>query len=286
MNKESIFYNEYDLCRVCAERTEKGFQFIDGKAGEVYEFNGAESYTILFFLKGKIKVQENDDLTIEVAGKEMMLLMQGSKLVCQGVSDFECVVLKGSLILTSCDQINVIEKADKWLYAMPSKKLLTIKPRLMDFLISVINYLNDGITCPYMHKTKETELSTLFRAYYTFDEISSFFFNYIAHSHEFESFVMRNYLKMKGVKEFVDLSGMTLAAFNKKFKSHFKETPYQWLIKQKSKHIYHELSSTYKSFTAIAKEYHFSDSSHFNRYCKAMFGASPSQIRENELLKK
>lgn len=285
MNNELIFYNEYDFCRVCAGKTGRGFQFIKGGAGEKYEFNEPESFTIVFFIKGILVIQENDDLPLEIADRQMILLIQNSKLKCQSNSDFECVVLRGSQNFTYCDQSNVIEKADQLLNAVPQRKILTIKPRLMEFLNSVINYLDDGIACPYMHRTKETELSTLFRAYYSFDEISSFFFDHIVHSHDFESFVMNNYLKMKGVKEFVNLSGMTLATFNKKFKSHFKETPYQWLIKQKSKHIYHELSSTYKSFTAIAREYHFSDSSHFNRYCKAMFGASPSQIRESRLLK-
>ena len=88
---------------------------------------------------------------------------------------------------------------------------------------------------------------------------------------------------MKGVKEFVDLSGMNLSTFNRKFKTHFNQSPYQWLIKQKSKHIYHELSTTNKSLATIARDFHFADASHFNRYCKAMFGASPSKIRENIL---
>ena len=130
-----------------------------------------------------------------------------------------------------------------------------------------------------MHTMKRQELSLLFRGYYTQDEIYPFSLPIVSETHEFKSFVMDNYLKMKGLKEFVDLSGMNLSQFNRKFKSHFKESPYQWLIKQRAKSVYQELSLTNKSFIAIAKEFHFSDASHFNRYCKSMYGASPSKIR-------
>ena len=112
------------------------------------------------------------------------------------------------------------------------------------------------------------------------EELVPFFFPTVRRTHAFESFIMNNYLKVKGVQEFVDLSGMNLSTFNRKFKSHFKQSPYQWLIQQKSKHIYHDLSATNKTFAAIAREYDFSDASHFNRYCKAMFGASPSTVRK------
>lgn len=285
MNKESIFYDEYELCRICTEKTERGFQFMRVKAGDNCLFEEQEAYTIIFLLAGCIKVIDGEGVSSELSGGEMTMLTRNDIYRCYALTDMECIVLKGHDTLSFCDQKGVTDHIEKWLNGVSLKRVLIIKPRLMEFLLCVSNYLNDGITCPYMHKTKETELSTLFKAYYTFDEMTSFFLMYVRQSHEFEMFVMRNYLKMKGVKEFVDLSGMTLAAFNKKFKSHFKETPYQWLIKQKSKHIYHELSATYKSFTTIAREYHFTDPSHFNRYCKTMFGASPSQIREKGVSK-
>ena len=92
---------------------------------------------------------------------------------------------------------------------------------------------------------------------------------------------MENYLKMKGVKEFVDLSGLNVNTFNRKFKAHFGMSPYQWMIKQKSKHILHSLKTSDKSIADIMREFEFSDASHFNRYCKNVFGETPSDIRKN-----
>lgn len=279
--KPKVYFCEHIDCRVCTERTERGFKYIETKRGEKHVFEMVDTYTVAFILSGEALVSCNEFVNVVFRKNDIVLWPMNSNCAWESLTDTSAITLTADNDLAVCDRIALKNHSDLWLNAIPEFKGLHIKPRLKEFLHSVKNYLDDGIACPYMHKTKQRELSTVFRAYYSPQELFDFFIPTVRSTYEFETFVMSNYLKMKGVKEFVDSSGMSLTTFNRKFKAHFKESPYQWIIKQKSKHIYHDLISTDKSFATIAKEYHFTDASHFNRYCKSMFGSSPSAMRKD-----
>lgn len=283
--KKELCFSLHEDCRVCTERTDRGFRYHETKEGETFVFDAIDTYTIVFILSGSALVSCNEFSCVKFQAGEIVLWPMKSNCMWQSLTDTACIVFLGNNEMNFCDRKAISDYAHNWLTSVVNFKGLPIRPRLLEYLHSVKNYLDDGITCPYMHKAKELELSTIFRAYYEPEELLNFFFPTVCTSHEFELFVMNNYLKMKGVKEFVDLSGMNLSTFNRRFKAHFKESPYQWIIKQKSKHIYYALVATDRSFTSIAKEFHFTDASHFNRYCKTMFGDSPSKIRERVLLK-
>ena len=277
--KKNMFHKHTD-CRKCTETVQGGFKYVTTREGEKYIFKMLDTFTLVFLLKGKALISCNEFVNVSVNEGEMILWPMNSNCSWVSVMDTACIVLEGISDIPVCDRKVLKEYADKWLNVVPAFKTLSIRSGLDLFLLSVKIYVEDGINCPHIHKAKQLELSTLFRAYYLPEELMDFLIPTICDTHEFETFIMNNYLNMKGVKEFVDLSGMNIGTFNRKFKSHFHMSPYQWLIKQKSKHIYYELSVTDKSFTDIAKEFKFTDASHFNRYCKAMFGSSPTAIRK------
>lgn len=281
-----LFFDRHADCKVCAETTKWGFLYLESRKGEQKTFEIVDTFTLVFILEGDALVSCNEFTDVHFKAGEMFLLPINSSCSWQALSDTNCLILNGSNDLAPCDKVALSEQADRWLNVVPSFKALAIKPRMEDYLYTVKRYMDDGITCPHMYKAKERELSMIFRAYYSPQELLEFFIPTVRNTYEFERFVMNNYLKMKGVKEFVDLSGMNLSTFNRKFKAHFKQSPYQWLIKQKSKHIYHALIATDQSLSSIAREFYFSDASHFNRYCKNLFGASPSEIRSQARLKR
>ena len=280
MDKELIFLKQHFDCKSCEKTVMRGFKYIATKKGEKYAFEIVNTYTLVFVLSGKALISCNEYKDVPIEGGEMTLWPMNSNCTWVSTEDTTSIVLEGGSELSVCDRKALREYADQWLNVFPAFRTLTIKKRLYEFLYSIRNYLEDNLVCPNMHEAKLLELSTLFRAYYQPEELMTFFLPTVRDTHEFKEFIMSNYLKMKGVKEFVDLSGMNIGTFNRKFKTHFNMTPYQWLIKQKSKHIFYELSNTDKSFKSISKEFQFTDASHFNRYCKAMFGAPPSEIRK------
>lgn len=284
--KPKLHFCEQLDCKLCTETTDRGFKYIKTVKGEKYVFDIVNTYTMVFILAGEASVSCNEFNNVLFHEGQIILWPMSSNCAWESLTDTSAIVLYGDDEMHPCDKKLLSEYADLWFDTILEFKALPIRPRLKEFLSTVKNYLDDGITCPFMHKNKQWELSTIFRAYYSSEELIRFFFPSMRMTREFEQFVINNYLKMKGVKEFVDLSGMNLHTFNRKFKTNFGMTPYQWIIKQKSKHVYHDLTYTDKSLAAIAKEFHFTDASHFNRFCKSTFGNSPSQIRENVSAKK
>ena len=281
--KPELYYCKHTSCKTCTETTSQAFKYIKAKKNEKRIFEMVNNCTVIFIMSGEAMISCNELVNGHYRKGDIVLCPENSNCVWETLNDIESIILTGKPELPPCDEKALKESAELWLNAIPTSLALPIKPRMTGFLESVKQYLKDDVMCPYMYKSKLLELSMIFRAYYSPEELVSFFFPAIRCTHQFESFVMNNYLRMKGVKEFVDLSGMNLSTFNRKFKAHFKESPYQWLIKQKSKHIYYELTTTDKSISAISKDFQFADASHFNRYCKSMFGASPTKIRENLL---
>ena len=283
--KAALYFNKQLDCQVCTETTDKGFKYIKTVKGEQYIFEMVDTYTIVFILTGEALISCNEFRNVHFREGQMMLWPMNSNCTWESLTDITGIVLLGDEEKSPCDKKMLSDHAHLWFNTVEELKILPIRPKMSKFLDSIKDYLDDGITCPFMHKNKQWELSIIFRAYYSPEELMRFFFPSVRMTNEFKQFVMDNYLQMKGVKEFVDLSGMSLVTFNRKFKVHFGVSPYQWLLKQKSKHIYYNLVYTDKSLVAIAKEFHFADASHFNRFCKSILGLSPSQIRKKGFTK-
>lgn len=277
--KQKLYYYDHQNCSNCTEQPKGGFTYRESKAGERYVFENIEHYTLIFILSGRARISCNEFSNHIFEAGYICLLPIAADCIWETLEDSSGIVLLGDNEMTYCDRASLQNHAERWLNSLPAFNGLIIKPRLSEFLETIKNYVNDGIECPYMHHTKQRELSMIFRAYYSSIELTQFFLPTVKYVHEFEQFIMKNYLKMKGVKEFVDLSGLNTSTFNRRFKAHFGESPYQWMIKQKSKHIYHQLSVGTKTIAEIMREFDFSDASHFNRYCKTIFGASPTELR-------
>lgn len=265
------------------KNTKSRFRYFDIKKDEIFDIKAENIYNLVFFLTGEVLVSCKEYNNLHFHSGQMGLYSLKYGCEWKPLRDTSCIILLMDNDILPSNRKIIKADTELWLDILPASKPLTIKPILKDFLRSVKRYIDDGVSYSFMHTMKRQELSLIFRAYYTQDEIYPFTLPVVLETHEFKTFVMDNYLKMKGLKEFVDLSGMNLSQFNRKFKSHFKESPYQWLIKQRAKHIYQELALTNKSFIEIAKEFHFSDASHFNRYCKSMYGTLPSKIRNHSL---
>lgn len=278
--QNELFYNKPE-CETCARSTKEKFSYVECKKGEFFEFQSMESYTLMFILSGKVLLSCNEFMNVPFHAEEMCLLPISAQCVWKALEDTTGIILSGDLELSFCDQLSFQANANKWLNVTNQFDRLAIRSPVFNFLNTVKGYLNMNLKCPMVYQLKQSELSLLFKLCYSQEELINFFLPVIRHNQEFEQFIMKNYLNIKGVKEFINLSGMRASTFNRKFKTHFGMSPYQWMIKQKAKHILHELNTRNKTIGDIMRKFEFSDASHFNRYCKAMFGRSPSEIRNN-----
>lgn len=278
--KYKLYYETLEQCVKCKEKEYQAFKYLKSPTGEKFVFDNLDTYTIVFILSGEALISCNEFINVRFKEGELCMFPISADCVWETVTEATGIILASSNSHNPCDRELFKYHAEKWLNVQPSFYGLAIKPRLREFLESLKNYLEDGITCPHMHRVKEQELAMVLRAYYSTEELAEFFMPTVRDTDEFKYFIMQNYLQMKGVMEFVDLSGLNVSTFNRKFKAHFGVSPYQWMIKQKSKHIMHALATREKSIADIMREFHFSDASHFNRYCKSIFGASPTELRQ------
>lgn len=279
MNK--VYLQEHFQCGKCQREQIRFFNYVESHPGEELRFDGAETYILIFMLSGKAKVTCNNFSDVDFIADRVCLLPESCQYKWETLEYTTLITFKPNKYTNPCDLESLKFYTEHWLSEESSFARLHIKSRLKSFLISIKDYLQDGINCSYLHQAKREELSVLLKAYYSTEELTEFFIPLIKDSDEFENLIMNNYLKMKGVKEFVNFSGLNLSTFNRKFKAQFGESPYQWMIKQRSKHILLALNAKDKSIANIMREFGFTDASHFNRYCKTMFGAPPTELRKS-----
>lgn len=277
--RNKLFHESNSQCVNCREPKVDLFKYVESKAGEEIVFENNDVPLLIFILTGKAFISCNEFHNVLFQEHQMCYLPTAADCTWKTIDDSSGIVLRTTTKGDLCVRESIQGFSEHWLNAEPVFYGLEIREPLMAYLESVKTYLMDGGACPLMYHIKENELAILFRAYYSMEELIEFFIPEIKNRDGFQQFIMKNYLKMKGVKEFVDLSGMNLSTFNRKFKTHFGDSPYQWMIKQKSKHIQHALLARDNSIAEIMREFNFSDASHFNRYCKSMFGASPTELR-------
>ena len=81
--------------------------------------------------------------------------------------------------------------------------------------------------------------------------------------------------------DFARLSHRSLSSFKRDFRSHFKETPAQWLQQKRLDHAAALFRRTKMNVTDIVFESGFKDASHFSRVFKQRFGVSPNHYRDS-----
>jgi AraC-like DNA-binding protein len=89
---------------------------------------------------------------------------------------------------------------------------------------------------------------------------------------------------VKTVEELAQMCKISVRSFNRKFKEAFGDSPYSWMLKQKSRVIKKRLADEKTSLKMIVKEYGFSSQAHLTVYCKKQFGETPSRLRKQLLL--
>lgn len=274
-----LYHEENSQCINCKEPKIELFKYIESKAGENIIFENYDVPLLVFILSGQALVSCNEFHDVLFQSHQMCFLPIAADCTWKIIEDSSAIVLRTTPQGDICMRESGVDHLDYVSDLEPEFTGLPIKPPLIGFLNSILAYLNDGGTCPVFHYIKENELAILIRAYYSVSDLARFFMPEIKNRDGFQLFVMKNYRTVKGVQEFVHLSGMSLSAFNRKFKTLFGMSPYQWMINQKSKHVLHAILARDQSIANIMREFNFSDASHFNRYCKTMFGASPSELR-------
>lgn len=266
--------------RVYSPVRKTGFRYheVDEKQGFI---PGKEDYNHLIFLvEGKMRVSCN-----EFARK---VFQTGETILIPVAADVKCTCLSPCRILTfSFDFFEFTKDIDYLRVLCKTRDSLSydfiplpIRLPLEKFIHLVTTYIKQDMDSPLLHDIKKQELSILFQTFYSMEEIASFFHPLIGPSPEFRFRVLRIYRKVLHVADFAKLFQMEAKTFTRQFKEEFDESPYQWLLDQKSKHILFKLTESNDSLDDIRKEHGFKFPSHFSRFCRDQFGDTALQLRK------
>ncbi|MGL5563564.1 MAG: helix-turn-helix domain-containing protein [Tannerellaceae bacterium] len=247
------------------------------------EFERTSSNVILFVLEGELDIAYNEFLLRKVKKMEMILIPKSSHVYGTAYCNTKVIAFKFAEISHLCNKYSLQNLASQTGNIGYEFKALSIKSSIQKFLDLLSQCLDDGLNCLYYHELKADEILLLYRAYYSKEELADFFYPILGLSIDFRSQVIANYRDARTVEELAMKIGYSTSKFKRKFTEEFDEPVYQWMQKQKAKHVKYKLSFEDVDFTAIIDEFGFSSPAHFSRFCKAQFGATPSEYRKQLL---
>ncbi|MDR1980491.1 MAG: AraC family transcriptional regulator [Tannerellaceae bacterium] len=278
-----LYVNEHLRCKNYVSDFHIGFHYNEVKEGEIIHPGEKYFNYIIFLLEGEAAISCNEFRNQICRSGEMIFIAQDSDVCAKASTDVRYVLLSFDNQFTLCDQL-ALESLQAFDNQPPAFNKLDIRSSLLSVLDSIIFYLDHKIQCRHLHEIKQKEVFLVFRAFYTKEEMASFLSPMLTRNMDFRAFILQHYQEVKTIEELAVMCKMSVRSFNRKFNSYFHDSPYNWILKQKSRHIKTYLADGKTSFGKIIKEFGFSSPAHFTTYCKKQFGQSPSKLRKQLLL--
>jgi len=257
-----------------------GFKYQKIEEGDVFSNENKDYNHLLFLLEGYMTVNFNEFSGQTMHGKECVFFPISADVLCRAVSD--CRVMFFSFEMLP-DSFNTACRSYMLEHDPAIRTTFTTLPfisPLDDFFSLLLVFLRDGLDKPVMHQIKGEELFILLCSFYDMKDLYPLFRPVVGASPNFRVKVMRSYRAVTNTRDFASLLGLEYKTFYRQFKAEFNESPYQWLLNQKARHIHFSLSKSGLTLDDIRKEHGFKFSAHFSRFCKEQFHSTPLQLRK------
>ncbi|MDR1984277.1 MAG: AraC family transcriptional regulator [Prevotellaceae bacterium] len=273
---------EHLECYMYDNKDDSIIKYINKSKGEICIANG-DANQIIFLIKGKITFSYGNYLHQNFTEGTFMLFPQRYKCVLKFETDSVIVVFNMGNKVDFCKHFSLetLSSINKNIAASSELHPLQVNKIISHYLDNLIKSEIAGLKCLFFHELKLKELFFYLRIYYPKKDLFSFFAPILNDDFVFSELIYSNFDKIKNVGELAAITDYSLSGFKKRFIRIFRISPYQWIMKEKAKKIYHEINCTQKSFKEISGEYGFSSPAHFDKFCKQQFGTSPGTIRHN-----
>ncbi|MDR0429775.1 MAG: helix-turn-helix transcriptional regulator [Tannerellaceae bacterium] len=256
-----------------------GFKYQEVKEGDPFAAGMKDYNRILFVLEGKLKISCNEFINRQVHEKEFVLIPIAADVACKALSPLKIIWFSFEVFVNHFDKNYLRE-----LIAASSKsdymfvKLAFCEP-MDNFIQHLLLYIRQKMDKKILQEIKQMELSVIFRSFYSIENMAALFHPLIGKSYHFRLQVLRNYRKENHVDGLAERIGLEKRSFSRQFKDEFNQSPYQWLLNQKAKHIRFSLAESDKTLEEIRKEHGFKFAGHFTRFCKEQFNCTPVKLR-------
>ena len=278
---KTLYIKEHLACSNYVSDHYTGFTRHYIEANQDFDIEQHDLHYLLFVLEGTVEIHSEEfNYRIYKAGT-MVAFSKSNKLSGKAITKAKVYLLGFDKHMNVCDKL-VLETLYTQFPIEKNKYLgLPIKEGMQRVLDSMDFYLDSRLQCRHLHSIKLQEVFFVFRGFYKKEDMINFFAPILNKTVDFTDFVIANYQKVKTVEELSELYGCSLRSFNRKFKQHFDDSPYNCMLKQKAKHVKAQLLTPGIEFSEIIKEFKFSSASHFSTYCKKQFGVTPRDIRKS-----
>ncbi len=242
---------------------------------------------VVFVMEGRLRYSFRDSPPFEAQKGELFFLPVGATYSRQALTQARIVIFRVHGFVGLCANYTVERlyrernKKDSNDYEPENKHfgLLEVNARLWHFVDGICDCIEDGLKCRYWFDMKVQELFLLIRAYYPKEDIRGFLYPILSRDTAFSESVRKYWKDFKTVNELAAFMHMSPNQFHKRFTAVFGTTPHKWIAEGRAKIARHEITATNKQFKQIAIENGFSSDAIFTRFCKKMFGKSPTQLR-------
>ena len=235
---------------------------------------------IIFVLEGEVKVSADGHNDVLHRAGYISLQPRNSSSYIQVQQPCTFISFHSPHDITLCDRFSVqslpryIPEGFHYRFT-----LLPIRQRLAEYATGLRHCLEDGLGCVHFLEMKMQELFILLRAYYSKEELATFFYPLIGKNRDFKDFVYEHYLKVDSLNEFAALANTSVDTFKRRFKETFGEPAHKWITGRKAEHVYRDIALGILSFADIAEKYRCSSVSYLTTFCKQHLGKTPQQLR-------
>ena len=281
---ELLYKNEHFSCQHYCHSEKPDIEVIKTVMGDKGNSLVTEN-EIVCVIEGHIRYCFND--TTHEGTKGTMLFRRARiDYTYETLTDSKIVIFRINKPITLCNSYSIEklyklkdEQPENILTAEEKASVLEINERVWHFLEGVIDCTTEGIKCQHWFESKTKELFILLRAYYTKEILYDFFNSILSPDMVFSDYIHKNWLQFRSVNKLADSMNMTPKQFSTRFTSIFGQTPYRWIIENKAKIAYLEITSTKLPFKQIALDNGFNSDTQFTRFCKEKFGKTPTELR-------
>lgn len=274
---------EYKEIICSAPNTNSRFKFIRTGKGVRFTVGDNDFHCLAFALDGKLKTGATGHASVILQAGQFTLVPARKPVTATSLQPGRYLLF----LFNRVDQVWTSTKIRKLLESKQDIRLeLPIRHPLDTFLNLIALYMTEEELDRSFYAWKDNELLSLLYAFYTPYELGSLFSPVLSENLDFRSFVEANYLKVENASELAELAGCSLVTLNRKFREHFNDTAYQWIIKNKMTLIKKRLQTTAVPLAELAKEFGFYSGSELNRFCQRQFGLSALKLRKSAQEKK
>lgn len=260
-----------------------GFALITGMCGErVGDILPVP--VMIFVMSGKVKLWFKKHVETVVNAGEMVAAVFTEGSYATATEDSVCVRLyiQGDG-LDFCHRIvnsGLLQRLGE--QVGEQGKVLPMIPEVQAIMRQMVGYITDGLMCCDVHAMKQRELAAVLQAYYRPADLLPFIAPIYDPNARFYNDVMKLADDYLPVKEMASQLNMSYPTFIRNFRKVFKDTPQEWLSKNRMKRLRDLLCNTARTDQEIADELKFSTVQNMRAFCKTRCGLTPMQLREQE----